>query len=198
MKLVVAILIILILIGIPAGLLFLLSSHSSLAFAQQPKANGLTTPIIVHVTNPHGTRHVLAAIEQNGATQTLAESASPANRFNFWRSHLPPQDFHFIAGKKQAPNLKEGKARLVVALQSNDLAGSTDTISADVEVILKPASVTADGFQHYINQGGSEMVMFTPSGSWTEAGVRLGSNTFRSFPVPGNASQRFALFVFPW
>jgi murein DD-endopeptidase MepM/ murein hydrolase activator NlpD len=198
MKLVVAILIILILTGIPAGLLLLLSSHSSLAFAQQPKAIGATTPVTVHVANPHGTRHLTAIIEQNGATQTLMETANPANRLTFWRAHLPPQDFHFIAGKKQAPNLKEGKARLVVQVQSNDLAGSTDTISADVEVILKPASVTADGFQHYINQGGSEMVMFTPSGSWTEAGVRLGSNTFRSFPVPGNASQRFALFVFPW
>jgi len=198
MKLVVAILIVLILIGIPAGLLLLLSSHSSVTFVQQPKAIGVTTPLTVHVTNPHGARHVIAAIEQNGATQTLLETDNPANRFNFWRAHLPPQDFHFIAGKKQAPNLKEGKARLVVQVQSNDLAGSTDTISADVEVILKPASVTADGFQHYINQGGSEMVMFTPSGSWTEAGVRLGNNTFRSFPVPGNASQRFALFVFPW
>jgi murein DD-endopeptidase MepM/ murein hydrolase activator NlpD len=175
-----------------------LSSHSSLAFAQQPKAIGVATPIAVHVTNPHGTRHLTAIIEQNGANQTLMETANLANRLTFWRAHLPPQDFHFIAGKKQAPNLKEGKARLVVQVQSNDLAGSTDTISADVEVILKPASVTADGFQHYINQGGSEMAIFTPSGSWTEAGVRLGNNTFRSFPVPDNSNQRFALFVFPW
>jgi len=198
MKLVVAILIFLILIGTPAGFLLLLSEHSSVSFAQQPKAIGAATPITVHVTNPHGTRHVIAAIEQNGATQTLMETANAANRLTFWRAHMAPQDFHFIAGKKQAPNLKEGQARLVVQVQSNDLAGSTDTISADVEVILKPASVTADGFQHYINQGGSEMVIFTPSGSWNEAGVRLGDNTFRSFPLPGSSNQRFALFVFPW
>jgi len=198
MKLVVAILIVLILIGIPAGLLLLLSAHSSVSFAQPPKVVGVATPMTVHVGNPHGIRHVTATIEQNGAAQTLMETENPPNRLTFWRAHLPPQDFHFIAGKKQAPNLKEGKARLVVQAQSNDLAAATDTISADVEVILKPASITADGFQHYINQGGSEMVVFTPSGSWTEAGVRLGDNTFRSFPVPGNSAQRFALFVFPW
>src|ERR1700736_2093392 len=104
MKLVVAILIILILIGIPAGLLLLLSSHSALTFVQQPKAIGVETPVTIHVGNPHGIRHTTAAIEQNGSTQTLINTANPANRFNFWRTHLPPQDFHFIAGEKQAPN----------------------------------------------------------------------------------------------
>jgi murein DD-endopeptidase MepM/ murein hydrolase activator NlpD len=58
--------------------------------------------------------------------------------------------------------------------------------------------VTADAFQHYINQGGSEMALFTPSGLWTEGGVRVGKNTFRSFPAPGGGSQRIAFFAFPW
>jgi murein DD-endopeptidase MepM/ murein hydrolase activator NlpD len=62
--------------------------------------------------------------------------------------------------------------------------------------------VSADGFQHYINQGGSELVTFTASGYWTEAGVRVGKYTFRSFPMPGqtdsNSSQRFSLFAYPW
>jgi murein DD-endopeptidase MepM/ murein hydrolase activator NlpD len=39
-------------------------------------------------------------------------------------------------------------------------------------------------------------------GYWTEAGVRVGKYTFRSFPMPGqtdpNSSQRFSLFAFPW
>ena len=62
--------------------------------------------------------------------------------------------------------------------------------------------VSADGAQHYINQGGAELVTFTASGYWTEAGVRVGKYTFRSFPMPGkndpNASERFSLFAFPW
>jgi len=191
------VLILLIVIVLPAGFLWLASMHSSLTFAL-PGAIGATTPVTVHVTNPHGVRRLTATLEQNGSVHTLIDTTSPPNRLTFWRSHQPPQDFHFIAGKKQAPNLKEGKARLVVAAQSNDLKGSTDTISADVEVILRPPSVAADGFQHYINQGGSEMAIFTPTGSWTEAGVRIGNDTFRSFPVPGNSRQHFTLFVFPW
>jgi murein DD-endopeptidase MepM/ murein hydrolase activator NlpD len=180
-----------------AGLL-ILSSHSTLAFDPPPKAIGQATPVTVHTVNPHGARSITASIEQNGVAMSLAESAEPANRLRFWQSHVPPQDFHFVAGKNQAKDLRDGKAKLIVEAQSNDLRGSTDTISTEVEVILRPLSVTADDSQHYINQGGSELAVFTPSGSWTEAGVRAGDNSFRSFPMPGNPNQRFSLFAFAW
>ena len=192
----IAVAIILILIAGPL-FLFFSSSHSSLAFAA-PKAIGTATPITVHITNPHGLRRISARIEQNGTSKTLAESNQPANRFTFWRVDRPPQDFHFTAGYKAAPDLKEGKARIVVAAESNDLRGAVETASLDVDVILRPPAVAADGLQHYINQGGSELVSFTPSGSWNEAGLRVGNQTFRSFPKPGSASERFALFVFSW
>jgi hypothetical protein len=183
-----------------AGPLFLLltSSHSSLAIVSPPKAIGAATPVTVHISNPHGSRRITASIEQNGMRKTLAEANEPANRLTFWRVHRPPQDFRFTAGKNQAGDLKEGKARLVVETKSNDLRGSVDSTSLDVDVILRPPSVTADALQHYINQGGSELVSFTPSGSWNESGVRVGNQTFRSFPKPGSASERFSLFVFSW
>jgi murein DD-endopeptidase MepM/ murein hydrolase activator NlpD len=40
--------------------------------------------------------------------------------------------------------------------------------------------------------------MFTPSGTWTEAGVRVGNNSFRSFQVPGDSKQRLSLFAYEW
>ncbi len=49
--------------------------------------------------------------------------------------------------------------------------------------------MAADGFQHYINQGGSEMVLLTPSGSWTEAGVRVGKDTYPEF---SHCGQRYS------
>jgi murein DD-endopeptidase MepM/ murein hydrolase activator NlpD len=192
----IAVAIIVILIAGPL-FLFFSSSHSSLAFAA-PKAIGTATPITVHITNPHGLRRISARIEQNGTSKTLAESNQPANRVTFWRVDRPPQDFHFTAGNKAAPDLKEGKARIVVEAESNDLRGAVETASLDVDVILRPPAVAADGLQHYINQGGSELVSFTPSGSWNEAGLRVGNQTFRSFPKPGSATERFSLFVYSW
>jgi len=67
-----------------------------------------------------------------------------------------------------------------------------------VDVNTQPPQVTADGVQHYINQGGAELVTFTVSGYWTEAGVRVGPYTFRSFPLPGRSGERFSIFAFPW
>jgi len=128
----------------------------------------------------------------------MSDTRSPASRIAFWRAKVPDQNFQFLAGKKQAPNLKEGKARLVVEVKSNDLGGAVDSVSADVDVILSPPTVAADGFQHYINQGGSEMALITPSGSWSEAGVRVGNESYASFPVGGVFGRRLALFAYPW
>ena len=191
-------LIIILLIAGPIVVLRRWSSHSTLVFDSTPQAIGDNTPFSIRVTNPHGVRRISVNIEQNGAAVTAGEIQKPANRFTFWREHKPPEDFHFAAGKTQDPNLKEGKARLVIEAESNDLRASTDSISADVQVIFRPPSVVADGLQHYINQGGSELVMLTPSGSFSESGVRVGGQSFRSFPLPGSPNERFSLFAFTW
>jgi murein DD-endopeptidase MepM/ murein hydrolase activator NlpD len=178
--------------------MFAMSSHSTVRFNPQPAAIGMATPVKLTVANPHGLRRVRVAVEQDGASATVMDTSQPATRFTFWRTEAPEQNLEFTVGKQQIPALKEGKARLVVEVQSNDLRALSDSTSVDVDVILQPPSLVTDGSQHYINQGGSELVLFTPSGSWNEAGVRVGDRSFRSFPVPGDAHQRFSLFAYSW
>jgi murein DD-endopeptidase MepM/ murein hydrolase activator NlpD len=194
---IIALIMLLALIATPITTLFLLSSHTKLAFDPQPKDIGVNTPVAVRVSNPHGMRRFTASVEQNGASTALIEQRSTPDRLKFWLAQVPEQDIHFSAGSKAAPTLKEGKARLVVEAQSNDFRGATDTIATDVNVVLRPPSVSADGFQHYINQGGSEMVLLTLSGSWSEAGVRVANDTYRSFPIEGR-TERLVLFAYPW
>ena len=197
-KLLIVIVILLVLIGLPAGILLGISTHSTLTFPHPPAVISQDTPVQIRIANPHGVRHVVAILEQNGSSTTLLEIHNPTARFMFWRKSQSPTEIAFSAGKKKAPNLQDGKARVIVEAESNDLRSATDTISADVNVNLRPTSITADGFQHYINQGGSEMVLLTPSGYWTEAGVRVGGLKFDSFPAPSGSGQRLALFAFPW
>jgi murein DD-endopeptidase MepM/ murein hydrolase activator NlpD len=180
-----------------AGALYFVSTQTVLTFDPAPTAIGASTPVSVRVTNPHGIRSFTATIEQNNASTTLATETKPANRLTFWRAHQSASLIHFKAGKDQAPALKEGKARLVFSTQSNDLRGAVTSITADLDVILRPPAVSADGFQHYINQGGSELATFTPAAS-DESGVRVGMETFRSFPLPGHPDQRFSLFAYSW
>ena len=180
-------------------LLFLLSSDTSVTLDPPVRVIGNDTAIQVRVTNPHGIRRFTAELEQNGNRYKVFESAQPAHRFFFLGRSDPPRLVKFGAGRKQAPALVDGKATLRIEAEGNDLRANTGRLELDVEVNTRPPRVAADGFQHYINQGGAELVTFTVSGYWTEAGVRVGPYTFRSFPMPGRpAEERFSLFAFPW
>ncbi len=182
------------------GVAFGLSSTPVVRFTSPVQAVGPETPVSIAVKAPHGVRRVSAYLEQNGKRWTASESTKPAQRFVFGGSE-PEQTFAFKVGKKSAPELTEGKARIVVEAVSNDMRGASATVANDVVVSLAPPVVSADGAQHYVNQGGSELVTFRVSGYWTEAGVRVGKYTFRSFPMPGqpaNSPERFSLFAFPW
>jgi murein DD-endopeptidase MepM/ murein hydrolase activator NlpD len=162
------------------------------------KTIGIATPVTVRLTNPHGVRQVAAYLEQNGARYPVMEQSAPATHL-FWRRHESPRSLTFEIGKAKAPNLKEGPARLVIDAVSNDLRGSATEAASDLEVVLSAPRIAPDGLQHYINQGGMELVTFTAGGSWTEAGVKVGKYTFRSFPLPGRPpDQRFAMFAYPW
>jgi len=189
--------VIVLVVAVPLSLL-LLSSGSVLKLDPPVTAIGGVTPIHVRIENPHGVRRVRGIIEQGGARYTIFDVQEPAHRLMFWRRHESPQVRTFQAGKQQAPALHDGKARLIVEAQSNDFWGRTDTIESDVDVVTQPPRISADGAQHYINQGGSELVVFTPSGYVTDSGVRVGKYTFRSFPLPSQPAQRFSLFAYPW
>ena len=176
-----------------------LSATPAIAMDPPLKAVGASTPVKVQVTDPYGIRQFTAVLEQNGVRSTVFEHHTPAHRLMFMRLREAPRTIGFPAGKQQAPALKNGKATLVIEAKSNDFLGRTVSASYDLNVVLEPPRLTLDEAQHYINQGGSELVTFTVSGDWSEAGVKVGLYTFRSFPQPGRpANERFSLFGFPW
>lgn len=179
--------------------LWLLSGGSRLEWLAPVKVVGGETQVGVRASNPHGVRRLKAAFEQDGKRSDLAELNLPAVRLGFLTSNQPPREFRFTVSRKTVPGLKNGRGRLIVEAVSNDFRGKLDRLEAGVEVNLTPPRVTADGAQHYINLGGAELVTFQVGGYWTEAGVRVGQYTFRSFPLPGGGPEdRFSLFAYPW
>jgi murein DD-endopeptidase MepM/ murein hydrolase activator NlpD len=181
---------------------YLFSRSPSLKIDPEPRAIGMNTPVEVRVDSPHGVRRLTAYLEQNGKRHKVFEHVEGTRLNPFFRRSEPARNFTAGVGKQQAGELQDGKATLFIEAQANDFGGKTAKWSKSLTVNTEPPRVTADGFQHYINQGGSELVTFTASGYWTEAGVRVGQYTFRSFPMPGktdpNAAERFSLFAFPW
>lgn len=164
-----------------------------LKFARPATAIANETTLIVEADAPNGVKSFTATVEQNGQSQQVYEEKL--------RSPQKMRIFNFAAGKKSAPFLKEGPARLTVRASSNDFRGRTATLTQEVQVVLRPPTVVADGKQHYINQGGSELVTMELGGNWSSAGAKVANYTAESFPMPGEppkSNHRFALFPFPW
>lgn len=186
------------LVGVP--IVFMLLSTGTLITVNPPvTVVGIETSVRIELKNAHGIREVAVKLEQDGKTYQAFSEKKPAHRFLFFGERHGARDVIARVGKKEAPALKDGKARLIIEATANDLRGQTDTKSFDVDVITTPPHVVADGEQHYINQGGSELVVFTPSGYWTDSGIQVGQGKYGSYPLPSQPEKlRFSLFAYPW
>jgi murein DD-endopeptidase MepM/ murein hydrolase activator NlpD len=198
-KLLIIFFVVVFLISIPASLLFI-SGSTQILLNKPVTTVGVETPVSIHLGNPAGTTQFHVYLEQNGKRNEVFNETKPGSRFFFWRKHFPPRDLVVPVGKKEAPALTDGKATLIIEAKSNDMRGQTDAFTQPVDVVLAAPRVTADGEQHYLNTGGSELVVFTPAGYVTDSGVQVDKYQFRSFPMPGpgHEGQRFSLFAYPW
>lgn len=189
--------ILVLIIAAPLALLVMLSVTPVLDLPPAVNALGAQTPISIYVHAPHGLRSAAAIVEQNGVRYKAWEMSQPSRRF-LWQRHVPDSTLQFVAGAQTVPQLKEGKATLIVEAVSNDFRGSTGRSEREVIVVLRPPSLSVDSDQHYLYLGMAELVTFTVSGASTESGVRVGNDKFRAWPMPGGKPGLFSLFAYPW
>ena len=151
---------------------------------------GQVTPVSVHVTDPRGISKVSATVEQNGAQYAVWQMTQPTKaKDDIWS---------FTAGARTTPQLHDGKAKLIVEATSNDLLHRTSRVERELTVVTQPPSVSVDSEQHYLYLGMADLATFSVAGSWTAAGVRVGDQSFRAWPMPGGKPGLFSLFAFAW
>src|SRR5579864_1992514 len=80
--------------------LLVTSSRTRLSFSPDVKFVGMSTPVTVELTNPHGVRRLSAFLEQNGARFGLYEQTVPARRLS-WSGHEPPRAITLEVGKRK-------------------------------------------------------------------------------------------------
>lgn len=144
----------------------------------------------MRVIDRNGIRALTAFVEQNGTVYHVWEAKQ--------QSTEPDSAWKFTAGVKTIPQLKDGKAKLIVEAISNDLMRRSARWEGEVTVVTQPPSATADAEQHYLYLGMADLATFTVSGSWTEAGVRVGEQKFRAWPMPAGKPGMFSLYAFAW
>lgn len=91
-------------------------------------------------------------------------------------------------GRNQIESLVEGEATLTARAVRPLLFGYREaeaTVSHDFEVRLRPPIINVQSQFHYINHGGSEMVVYRVSPVAEQSGVFVGDDVYPGFPAAG-------------
>ena len=95
-------------------------------------------------------------------------------------------------GKRAFPELEAGAARIVVTAVHPvlfDLREASATSTFDIEVQLTSPKLAALSRFHFINQGGSEMVVYRVTPADVDSGVRVGEFEYPGFSASGAGLQ---------
>jgi murein DD-endopeptidase MepM/ murein hydrolase activator NlpD len=195
------ILLLLVLVAAVGGALYavarmLLAPRPAIALARPFDLVGRNAVLAFDVRDPVGVRSLRVTIRQGGQEQTvLAESYQPPRR-EVHREWQP--------GKETRFRLKEGPGTLrVEALNKswgNFFRGKRAILEKEFTARLTPPRLEVLTTQHYVNQGGCDMVVYRVTPPGVESGVQADDAWFKGFPMPGTADPavHFAIFAYPY
>jgi hypothetical protein len=194
---VVIVLLVLIAAGVYVGAGF--AAGPVVSIGKPEKFVGAATPLEVVVDAPGGrltslhigveqagTRTPLVAWDGAGGLEALAPAATATvegDKIRITRD----------VGKQSVASLTSGPAKIVVSASRPVLYGMRQVgaeTSKDVEVRLERPRVSVLSTHHYINLGGSEVVVYRVAPDGVASGVRVGDTEYPGFPatrlgVPG-------------
>jgi murein DD-endopeptidase MepM/ murein hydrolase activator NlpD len=162
---------------------------------------GQTGEVAVKVTAPGGVLTGLSVKLLQGEGSTPIFDLTPATAAGLTTSG---DDVSLTrpAGKRDLPDLKAGEAQVNVTAVRPVLFGlrqATSTATRTLEVRLAPPQLAVLSQFHYINHGGSEMVVYRVNPPDVESGVRVGDREYRGFPAGGaDAALHVAFFALLW
>jgi murein DD-endopeptidase MepM/ murein hydrolase activator NlpD len=181
----------LVLLALAAGVAYIVAGRSApprVTINQPTRFVGQTGSLDVTAEAPNAKFTTLAiALEQNGKTVPLfaLDNAQQATVSAVDRNQLRVTR---PLGKQSVPELQSGTARIVVTATRPsflNLRQLTSTASKDVQVRLEPPRIAVVSTKHYVNHGGSEMVVYRATPADAASGVRVGDVEYRGFPAAG-------------
>jgi murein DD-endopeptidase MepM/ murein hydrolase activator NlpD len=160
----------------------------SIDVAQPAKFVGVSTPLEVAVGAPGAELTSLQIeLEQGGARHTLFTLADQKGA----AVKQDGQDRLLVSttvGREQVPELKSGPARILVTASRPVVYGVRtvgSTVTKDVEVRLERPRLAVMSTHHYVNHGGSELVVYRVTPNDVASGVMVGDVEYPGFPGAG-------------
>src|SRR6185503_11745151 len=156
------------------------------------KVVGVSTPLEVEVQAP-GARveDLRIVLEQNGKQFplfTLADQKGAELKQNGADRLVVSREI----GKQAVPELQSGNASIVVTASRKVLYGIRtieSTARRDFEVRLERPRVSVVSTHHYVNLGGSEMIVYRATPEDVTSGVVVGDVEYPGYPASGAALE---------
>ena len=161
----------------------------SIKIEKPEKYVGTATPLEVVITAPDAPamKPLRVVFEQNGKQTTLFSLDEPGKAQVKQEGTEAVRITHEI-GKQTIPDLQSGAARIIVTAGRPVMRGIRtvqSTASQDVQVRLERPRVSVVSTHHYINLGGSEMVVYRATPDDVESGVVVGDIEYPGYPAAG-------------
>jgi murein DD-endopeptidase MepM/ murein hydrolase activator NlpD len=157
---------------------------------------GRNRPLVLDVKDRAGLKSLRATVTQGDKEQVIVNETYDPPRNEVQIKWSPAQDPKI--------RLKDGPGKLTVTARNVSwggfFKGRTSTFSKSFTARLVPPRIEVLTRQHYVNQGGCDMVVYKVTPAEAESGVVVGPAFFKGFPLPGAADPavRFALFALPY
>jgi murein DD-endopeptidase MepM/ murein hydrolase activator NlpD len=172
----------------------------------QVKGIGQSTLVAFEVTDArHRIKRVEVVVRQGDRAFSVMSSSLPTPAWwRFWsRAGRHKADFNLRVGHKEISELREGRASLLITATNDSwgrfFRGGLSEVSLNLPVRLVPPAVDVLTAQHYINQGGCDMLLFKVSPGTVESGVQVGQYFFPSWPVKESMPEtRLCVFAYPY
>src|SRR5687767_14670619 len=146
------------------------------------KMVGRNAPLAIEVKDVrYGVKALRVSVEQGDKEHVLLDEKYDPPKHEVHYRWMPSQDRKF--------RLAEGEGRLRVKARNASwggfFRGTVASIDQPFTARLVPPRIEVLSTQHYVNQGGCDMVVYRVSPSTTESGVVVGTTFFPGFPFPG-------------
>jgi len=170
-----------------------------LAISKPERVVGQTGGLDVTASAPNARFTALTIVlEQNGKTIPLYSLKEPQG------ATVTPVDRNRIdiarsIGKQALPDLTSGNARIVVTATRPsflNLRQLTSSASKDFAVRLERPRISVVSTHHYVNHGGSEMVVYRATPADVLSGVRVGTIEYPGFALKDDL--KVAFFALLW
>jgi hypothetical protein len=182
---------VLLVLVVAAGIVFVVASRGvapSVQILQPSKMIGADAALDVTVETPKAKFSRLdIVLEQNGKSTPLFSLAAPGSAT---LTQETPDRIRISRpiGKRALPDLQAGAVRIVVTAARTTLFGlrtKETTAARDVTARFTPPRIAAVSTHHYVNLGGSEMVVYSVSPADVTSGVLVGDMFYPGFPAAG-------------